>query len=152
MPMEIRSNREFQVKVLHELNPILADLPSTSIEIVKKQQGRKNELFKTLKKTAACIPILSNIGKSITHSRVAHLPEDSYVRPNDWLRSDANFREFFLHKLAKFKKRSIVCSKEVDKLVADHLNNKRNHMKTLSSLVDLELFFELFVDGKGFDG
>lgn len=150
IPLAIRDDREFEINVLRLLDKNLANLQSTSVMEVKRTKGLINVFINTLKKTIKRIPILSSIGRMFIRSRMARSPEDSYVKLNTWMREDKDFQSFVINKLECFKKRSIVVPVEIDRLITDHLKFRENNMTILSALIDLELFYEQFVDGNDF--
>lgn len=150
VPIEVRSARYYQLKVIEYMDKELADLPSTSMALVQMSDNIKTKTINNLKKIGKKVPVISNIGRKILNKKLAKTKENTYVKVNTWLRNDPEFRNYIISHLNDFKAREIIEAAVIDELLAEHLEYKYNHMKIFVKLVNLELVLKQFVDGKGF--
>lgn len=151
VPIEYRTERKFQTRVINELDEKLANLPSTSIVYVNETTSLKERVIDRFKALAKKIPIISNIGRKVIYRRIARSIENNYIPLNTWLREDKEFRDFVINQLNDFEKRGFIQPGIINQMVEEHLNYENNHMITLQKLVNLELLLKMFADGKGFE-
>ncbi|KKN83059.1 hypothetical protein LCGC14_0303250 [marine sediment metagenome] len=150
IPLEVRKDRKFQMNVLGIIDQEHAAAPSTSMIHVKKTSGIGNKLEKILFAVIKQLPYFSGMGRKYIHKRKAKRKEDHYGPLNTWLRTDPDFKSFIITKLNSFKKRNLVNASYIDSLIKEHMNYEFNHIGVLSTLVDLEIMIDLFVDMNGF--
>ena len=150
VPIEIRSDRYYQLEVIRLLDADLASLPSTSMQYVEQATSTKSKVISLIKSTGKKIPALRALGRRVLNRRLASKPEDKYIRADTWLREDEVFREYIANHLNDFRERNIVNSEIIDKLMEEHMAKQFNHMKIFNKLVNLELVLKQFMDGRGF--
>ncbi len=146
VPIEQRSDRKFQLKVIEELDAQLAKMQSTSIQVVDNASSFKQKSLSVIKEIIKNVPLLESIGRKVVHRRIARGKEISYVPLNTWMREDEKLRRFVIKHLEDFEKRGIINQGILNKMVQEHLSKEANHMKTFQRLVNLELLLKIFAD------
>ncbi|MFW9904551.1 MAG: asparagine synthase-related protein [Candidatus Thorarchaeota archaeon] len=146
IPIHYRSDRKLQAAAISTLS-------SKASQFRWLQPKRKDKSFKKrIMNLTKKVPILRNIGRKILYRRMASEFEDSYVPINTWIRENEDYRNFIEDILlgTRAQSRGIFNHDGVLKLLKQHISGEANHMGKLLNLVDLEIFFQLFVDGDGF--
>jgi len=147
LPIHLRSNRKLQFSLIEKLSPEAAQL--SWFHPHRKGLGLKKQGMEFVSK----IPLLRTIGRKILYRKMAAEFEDSYVPINTWVRESEDYRNFIEDLLLspRTRSRNIFNYEGVSKLFKEHISKQNNHMKRLINLVDLEIFFRLFIDGDGFE-
>lgn len=146
IPIHYRSERKLQAAVISTLS-------SEASQFGWLQPKRKDmSLKKRMINLAKSFPIIRNVGRKILYRRMASGFEDSYVPINTWVRENKDYREFIKDILlgTRARSRGIFNHNGVAQLFDQHISGEANHMGKLLNLVDVEIFFQLFVDGDGF--
>ena len=146
VPIEVRTNRYYQLSVIKLLDEDLAELPSTSMAYVEKTTSRKTQITSTLKNIGKRIPGVRSVGRRILNRKLAHKKRDTYIQINTWFREDEEFRQYIINHLEGFKSRGIIKEGIIDILIEEHMGRQFNHMKVFVKLVNLELVLKQFHD------
>lgn len=77
VPIEIRNERQYQLKVMRYLDSKLSDLPSTSIKNVQKSKRLSDKIFQISKLIVKKIPLVSILGRKMLNVKIAKSTEDT---------------------------------------------------------------------------
>ncbi len=148
VPIEIRKDREFQIKVMRVLNKELTDLLSTSVILVKKSRSLKEQLYIFSKSIIKKIPVISKLARKLIYSKIAKSKQDTYMPLNEWFHNNSEYQNFIVNNIESFKKRKILLDVSLDKLLKEQQLKLHDHSKTLANIVNLELILKMFKDNK----
>jgi hypothetical protein len=77
VPIEIRNERQYQLKMMRYLDSKLSDLPSTSIKNVQKSKRLSDKIFQISKLIVKKIPLVSILGRKMLNVKIAKSTEDT---------------------------------------------------------------------------
>ena len=130
VPIEERRKHKFYKKILRESLPDILKSPSTTIEGQSLFHRAKNKLARKL-----------------------GIYKQGYVQPERWLRDSHDYRAEIYDTLFSDEclERDYFNHKKIKHLYKKHLRKEGNYADILVRLFNLEVMFQQFLDGDGFD-
>ena len=125
-------------------NSVELRVPFCDINLAKLVNGFK-QTSKNYKKNKF---ILKHISRNLLPKRLIDQKKRGFTIPlEDWFRKKL-LKKFFIKIInsKSFKSRKIFNHKFINDTFIDHINNKSNHGKILWQVINLELWFRIFID------